>query len=72
MGFLDKATRSLAKAVDQYGDTLERDATKLGRIPGQRTGARHGDSLGEGTRQPRRTSERRDARDARDGETRRR
>jgi hypothetical protein len=63
MGFLDKATRSLAKAVDQYGDTIEREATKPGRIPGQRTAARRADGLGDGPRQPRRGPERRDARD---------
>jgi hypothetical protein len=63
MGFLDKATRSLAKAVDQYGDTIEKDTVKPGRIPGQRTGARHSDGHGDGPRQPRRGPERRDARD---------
>jgi hypothetical protein len=66
MGFLDKATRSLAKAVDQYGDTMERDSVKPGRIPGQRTGTRHPDSPGDGPRQPRRRRDARDSRDSRD------
>ena len=62
MGFLDKASRTLTKAVGQYGDTIEWSVDGPRRIPGQRTGARRGGPL-DSVRQVGRSPELRDSRD---------
>ncbi|MGA8210856.1 MAG: antitoxin [Nocardioidaceae bacterium] len=54
MGFLDKAKKSLTKAVDQHGDTIDRGTDKVGRVINQRTGNKHADKVNQGKAQLRR------------------
>jgi hypothetical protein len=51
MGFLDKAKRSLTKAVDQHGDTIDKGADQLGRTINARTGNKHADTVAKGKAQ---------------------
>ncbi len=51
MGFLDKAKKSLTKAVDQHGDKIEKGADQLGRIINSRTGNKHADKVAKGKAQ---------------------
>jgi hypothetical protein len=48
MGFLDKAKRSLTKAVDQHGDRFERGADQVGRSLNARTGNKRADKVSKG------------------------
>lgn len=48
MGFMDKARKSLTKAVDQHGDKIERGADRLGQTINQRTGNKHADKVAKG------------------------
>ena len=45
MGFLDKAKKSLTRAVDQHGDKIEQGADQLGRTINARTGNKHADKI---------------------------
>ncbi len=51
MGFLDKAKKSLSKAVDQHGDSIGKGADQLGRTLNARTGGKHADKIAKGTAQ---------------------
>jgi len=55
MGFLDKAKRSLTKAVDQHGDTIDKGADQLGRTINARTGNKHADKVAKGRTQLRKS-----------------
>lgn len=48
MGFLDKAKKSLTKALDQHGDTIEKGADELGRTINATTRNKHGDKIATG------------------------
>ena len=48
MGFLDKAKKSLTKAVEQHGDGIERGADQLGRTLNAKTGHKHADKVAKG------------------------
>lgn len=48
MSFLDKAKKTLNKAVDQHGDKIEKGADQLGRTINQRTGNKHADKVAKG------------------------
>jgi hypothetical protein len=51
MGFLDKAKKSLTRAVDQHGDKIEQGADQLGRTINARTGNKHVDTVAKGKAQ---------------------
>jgi len=51
MGFLDKAKRSLTKAVDQHGDRIDKGVDQLGRTINARTGNKHADTVAKGKAQ---------------------
>jgi hypothetical protein len=51
MGFLDKAKRSLTKAVDQHGDKIDKGVDQLGRTINARTGDKHADKITKGKAQ---------------------
>jgi hypothetical protein len=51
MGFLDKAKKSLTKAVDQHGDKIEKGADSLGRTINAKTGNKHADKVAKGKTQ---------------------
>lgn len=55
MGFLDKAKKSLTKAVDQHGDKIEQGADQLGRTINARTGNKHADKVAKGRAQLRKS-----------------
>jgi hypothetical protein len=51
MGFLDKAKKSLTKAVDEHGDTISKGADKLGQTINQKTGNKHAGTVAKGKEQ---------------------
>ena len=51
MSFLDKAKKTLNKAVDQHGDKIEKGADQLGRTINQRTGNKHADKVAKSKQQ---------------------
>ena len=51
MGFLDKAKKSLTKAVDQHGHKIEKGADQLGRTLNEKTGNKHADKVAKGKAQ---------------------
>jgi hypothetical protein len=51
MGFLDKAKKSLTKAVDQHGDKIDKGVDQLGRTINSRTGGKHADKIAKGSAQ---------------------
>ncbi len=51
MGLMDGARKSLAKAVDQHGDKIEKGADQLGRTLNERTGHKHADKVTKGREQ---------------------
>jgi hypothetical protein len=55
MGFLDKAKKSLTRAVDQHGDKIEQGADQLGRTINARTGNKHADKVAKGRTQLRKS-----------------
>jgi hypothetical protein len=67
MGFLDKAKKSLTKAVEQHGDKIEKGADQLGRTINQRTGNKHADKVAKGRSQLRKSMDSLDKRNGRDG-----
>jgi hypothetical protein len=48
MGFLEDARKSLAKAVDQHGDKIEKGAEQLSRTINDKTGNKHADKVAKG------------------------
>jgi hypothetical protein len=51
MGFLDKAKKSLTKAVDQHGDKIDKGVDQLGRTINTRTGGKHAATIAKGSAQ---------------------
>jgi hypothetical protein len=51
MGFLDKAKRSLTKAVDQHGDKIDKGVDQLGRTINAKTGGKHAAKVTQGKAQ---------------------
>jgi hypothetical protein len=62
MGFLDKAKKSLTKAVDQHGDKIEKGADQLGRTINARTGNKHADTIDKARAQLRKSMDGRESR----------
>ena len=62
MSFLDKAKKTLTKAVDQHGDKIEKGADQLGRTINARTGNKHADKIEKGRAQLRKSMEGRNGR----------
>jgi hypothetical protein len=62
MSFLDKAKKTLTKAVDQHGDKIEKGADQLGRTINARTGNKHADKIEKGRAQLRKSMDGRNGR----------